>query len=72
MYRLLTTPLHPMYLDQKAHRALQDLQVHKDLRVNQVQLEPMDKTERLVLQDPLAHKDQQDLRGLKVSQVLMV
>ena len=29
MYRLLTTRQHPMYLDQKAHRALQDLQVHK-------------------------------------------
>jgi hypothetical protein len=58
-----------MCLDQKAHKALQDLQVYRDLKVNQVQLEPMVKTAQLVLQGPLAHKDQQDRR---VSQVQMV
>jgi hypothetical protein len=61
-----------MYLDQKAHRALQDLQEHKALKANQGQLEPMVRTEQLVLQDPLVHKVQQDRKVFKVSQVQMV
>jgi hypothetical protein len=61
-----------MYLDQKAHRALQDLQVYKALKANQDQLEPMVKTAQLVQQDPLAHKVQQDHKVFKVSQEQMV
>ena len=61
-----TTPLLLMYLD---HKALQDPQEHKDLRVNQEPQEPMDRMEQQVHR---AHKDQQDLKVPRVEQVQMV